>query len=230
VKVIVSNEGRYGTCVRDDNGALSVGLLGWHGDRALTLCKSVIGMNPETARKLIGTAVGAIEDAKTWGKYIPNIKDAALIAALIDSPDGHRVQDALAAGDVGAYIEAGRKLGLTDTGALIYFADGVNQYGTNSKPWKEIAAQALKGKGDAAAMWQASKARLTEYHARRDRTYNAILALTGGSVGKTHTVQWGDTLSGIAKRYKTSVKALVELNGIRDPDLIRTGQVIKLPG
>lgn len=44
-----------------------------------------------------------------------------------------------------------------------------------------------------------------------------------------YIVQKGDTLSGIAKKFGTKVKVLVELNGIENPDLIIVGQKIKLP-
>lgn len=53
---------------------------------------------------------------------------------------------------------------------------------------------------------------------------------TSGSGGSTYTVQKGDTLSEIAAKYKTTVDTLVKLNGIKDPNLIITGQVLKLPG
>lgn len=46
----------------------------------------------------------------------------------------------------------------------------------------------------------------------------------------THTVVWGDTLSELAVRYGTTVKKLVELNDITDPDFIVVGQVLKLTG
>ena len=48
--------------------------------------------------------------------------------------------------------------------------------------------------------------------------------------GKTHTVVKGDTLSEIAQKYGTTVDTLVQLNGIKDPNLIVVGQVLKLPG
>ncbi len=44
----------------------------------------------------------------------------------------------------------------------------------------------------------------------------------------THTVKSGDTLSAIAAKYKTTVNDLVKINGIKDPNLIRVGQKIKL--
>jgi LysM repeat protein len=47
--------------------------------------------------------------------------------------------------------------------------------------------------------------------------------------GATYTVKSGDNLSAIAARFGTSVRVLVDLNGISDPSRIRIGQVLKLP-
>ena len=46
---------------------------------------------------------------------------------------------------------------------------------------------------------------------------------------KTYKVKSGDTLSGIAKRFNTTTRILMDLNGITDPNKIRVGQVLKLP-
>ncbi len=43
-----------------------------------------------------------------------------------------------------------------------------------------------------------------------------------------YTVQRGDTLSGIARKYGVSVQYLVNLNGIRNPNLIYAGQMIRI--
>lgn len=43
-----------------------------------------------------------------------------------------------------------------------------------------------------------------------------------------YTVQRGDTLSGIARRYGITVQYLVNLNGIRNPNLIYAGQLLKV--
>lgn len=47
---------------------------------------------------------------------------------------------------------------------------------------------------------------------------------------KTYTVVSGDTLSGIAARFGTTVSKLCELNNISKPNLIYPGQVLKLVG
>jgi len=46
----------------------------------------------------------------------------------------------------------------------------------------------------------------------------------------TYTVKSGDTLSRIAAKYGTTVAKLVEINGIKNPNLIHVGQVLRLPG
>lgn len=45
----------------------------------------------------------------------------------------------------------------------------------------------------------------------------------------TYTVKKGDTLTAIAKKYKTTVAAIVKANNIKNPDLIYAGQKIKIP-
>lgn len=46
---------------------------------------------------------------------------------------------------------------------------------------------------------------------------------------KTHRVKRGDTLSGIAKRYGTSVVKLAQANGLKPGSRIRVGQTLRLP-
>ena len=50
-----------------------------------------------------------------------------------------------------------------------------------------------------------------------------------GAVGRTVTVQKGDTLSAIARRNSVSVAALKESNGLDDKATIRIGQKLFLP-
>lgn len=46
----------------------------------------------------------------------------------------------------------------------------------------------------------------------------------------SYLIRSGDTLSGIAARYHTSVSALAKLNGIKNVNLIYAGRSLRLPG
>lgn len=44
-----------------------------------------------------------------------------------------------------------------------------------------------------------------------------------------YTVKAGDTLSHIAKKYNTTVAALVAANGLKDPDFLYIDQTLTIP-
>ncbi len=44
-----------------------------------------------------------------------------------------------------------------------------------------------------------------------------------------YIVQPGDTLGTIAGKYSTTVQAIVRANGIRNPDMIHSGQILRVP-
>lgn len=52
----------------------------------------------------------------------------------------------------------------------------------------------------------------------------------GTGTGTTHTVQRGETLSVIARRYGITVNQLAQANNITNVNLIRVGQVLRIPG
>lgn len=52
---------------------------------------------------------------------------------------------------------------------------------------------------------------------------------TGSSSGSSYVVEEGDTLGAIARRFGTSVRALVEANGITNPNLIHAGKELAVP-
>lgn len=64
----------------------------------------------------------------------------------------------------------------------------------------------------------------------RDAVQREVDALVAArkQTGKTYVVVKGDTLSDIAKRYNTTVSALVAANGIKDPNKIYVGQELRI--
>ena len=50
------------------------------------------------------------------------------------------------------------------------------------------------------------------------------------SVVQTHVVQYGETLSSIATKYRTTYQMLASLNGLSNPNMIYAGQVLKVSG
>lgn len=176
--IIFGNEGNYGSVNKNDNGAVSVGKLQWHAGRAAALLKNIIKAIGTNAEGIIGTALYAeLKAGASWGTRTVTSAEATKITAILTTNEGKAEQDKQAISDVTSYIKKGQSYGLTDAGALIYFADGVNQYGTNSTLWKTIAAEALKGAGDVAAMYTATINNTNKYLTRRKKVYEKVKAL-----------------------------------------------------
>ena len=60
---------------------------------------------------------------------------------------------------------------------------------------------------------------------------NELNEVAGGANGNyiRYTVKKGDCLSVLAVQYHTTVDELVKINNIKNPDLIRIGQVLLIP-
>lgn len=95
---------------------------------------------------------------------------------------------------------------------------------TKKKTNAEIVKEVLAGKwGNGSER----KKKLTE----AGYDYDTIQNLVNKAVSDTktyYTVKSGDTLSGIAEKYNTSVRRLVELNNIKNANLIYPGQKLRV--
>lgn len=88
---------------------------------------------------------------------------------------------------------------------------------------KELAQMVLKGLFGNGAV---RKAKLGKRYNSVQKEVNKLLG--GKNEGTYYTVKSGDTLSSIAKKYKTTVSNLVKLNGIKNPNLIYVNQKIRI--
>ena len=91
---------------------------------------------------------------------------------------------------------------------------------TSKKSSAEIAKEVINGK------WGNGDERRRKL-AAAGYDYNDVQKIVNELMAKpavTYTVQRGDTLTAIAKRYNTTVAAIVKKNNIKNPDLIYAGQ------
>lgn len=72
--------------------------------------------------------------------------------------------------------------------------------------------------------------RLDRRHARAAGVLGLLFLFVVLGGAATHVVSRGETLGEIAQDHEVSVRELVELNGIANPDLILIGQVLQIPG
>lgn len=103
---------------------------------------------------------------------------------------------------------------------------GSEEAGTAIKTVDELAREVLDG------IWGDDpdrKQRLIAAGYDRDAVQAKVNEMVKATSTATYyTVVKGDTLSAIAKKYSTSVSALVQLNGIADPNRIYVGQKIRV--
>jgi hypothetical protein len=55
------------------------------------------------------------------------------------------------------------------------------------------------------------------------------LMVSGSAAGRVHTIQKGETLGAIARRYGVTLPALTAANAIRNPNLIVEGRALSIP-
>ena len=181
--IIFANEGNYDSVNANDNGALSIGKVQWHGNRAKSLLFAICNANTNQGNQTLGsTLYNEVKSSKDWSKRIVTQSEATKISTLLQTTTGKKIQDEQALSDVLTYVNKGISYGLTNAEALIYFADGVNQYGTASTLWKNISKQALQKGGTLDAMYEATKALTSNYLSRRTKVYNTLKQETSTNV------------------------------------------------
>lgn len=189
LSILYTNEGSFASVNRDDNGAVSVGKIQWHGNRALALLRDILNRDPEAGLALVGDALyEEIMTSPGWSGRIVSPEEAAALSRLLSSPAGMAVQNAQGSTDVSAYLAHGKNLGLKDSAALVYFADLENQGGTGMSARVSRCAAAKAGSFDQVNLGSLHRAALEDgvaglYASRRMRTYEYCLSLGWSDAG-----------------------------------------------
>ncbi len=179
--IIYRNEGNYGSVNKNDNGALSIGKVQWHGNRALNLLKTIINANPSNALSLLGTTLySEIVNSSNWTSRTVTSEEADSISSLLITSEGKAAQDALAATDITSYINHAINLGMISSMAIVYFADLENQWGYSGAGKQADKAKTTVGSYSAITLDILHNACLeysSNYHSRRNMVYNYCLSL-----------------------------------------------------
>jgi|GEM_PF-2111805 len=189
-EVIFGNEGSYGTVVKDDNGALSIGKIQWHGTRARDLLIKIRDKNPSLAKSTLPKSIYDNLDSgdNYWKTRTLTDSEATAISNLLKTTEGKAAQDEQSKTDVGGYISAGKRLGITDNQTLVYFADLYNQ-----SPDRAIEIVKAAGGGNGLTLDKIHEAALANsvmgnYKSRRNKTYNSCKKIGSSKDNNTDAV------------------------------------------
>jgi hypothetical protein len=167
----------------NDNGAISIGKLQWHGVRAKDLVLRIQEEDPQTFENIIlkstsGTIRSDIFGDSSWSRYTIRRNSAKYdtIIEILGSDAGRKIQDELAFQDITRYLHIGiETYDINDPEALIYFADITNQYGEYSDTVDDIVRRADRNGAITLDSLYKATSRITHlYLDRREKAYNLI--------------------------------------------------------
>ena len=188
VQIISRSEGTYGTINRNDNGAVSIGMLQWHADRALQLMRSIANADTGSAQSILGsTFYNEVMTASSWNSRTFSAAEGTAASNLLTTAAGKSKQDALAYSDVQGYISAGQNLGISNAGVLVYYAELYNR-------GMGVARRILNAAANGGAYSSVTLSKLhstalanssSYYTSRLNNAYNTIVSLGWGDAAAT---------------------------------------------
>ena len=196
-KVIFANEGNYSSVNADDNGALSVGKVQWHGNRALSLLKKIVqDMGAGAEAVLGGSLYREIMTASDWSGRKAAAEEKAKLSKVLGSVQGRQAQDRQAEEDILSYVTHGVKMGIEDPQSLVYFADLENQGGAGASKRVGNDAAGRAGGAGKVKLDHIHGAALADrvmgkYSSRRNLVYKKAQELFKGASGAANNNQTG---------------------------------------
>lgn len=189
------NPSEYGSVIANDNGALSIGVYGWHGNNALKLLQTAYMINSNEVTsvcKSYGAAgsyiLSCITKNETWSRFIPNAKQCSCIKAIILTTSGKLSQERTSLTDVNNYIKICMDNGLSNNDTIVYCSDILNQWGVasfNQNVYAKGAPGVLYGINGKMSLRQIYESKAGwgssgKYKNRRKWTYDYLKSLKEG--------------------------------------------------
>lgn len=131
--IAFEGENDYGSVFCNDSGAVSIGILSWHAQRALLLLQRICKMDPSLSRQLLGdTLYNEVVNsaASAWKNRRLNSDEKARVSSLLRTDVGIQAQEAQAREDILGYINDAWKAGIRTEAAILYYCSIENQYGS----------------------------------------------------------------------------------------------------
>ena len=124
-------EGSYSSVNANDNGALSIGKMQWHADRAKSLLRIIISGDAASAQAILGDALyNEILSDGSWSKRVLTADEAKKMRTLLATTQSQLAQDVQENTDVTEYVNDIYNRGIRNAAAVVYLADVENQSGS----------------------------------------------------------------------------------------------------
>ena len=139
--------GDYSAINPNDNGAISIGLIQWHGGRARRILAGIIGqLGTSESIKILGqnlyNKIMNKSDSDWDSIYVSkNSAEYNAIKSLLSTEASKSVQNAQAVIDINDYITSIKKLGVKDENAIIFMCHLKNAYGRVKSKFLDAAAK-----------------------------------------------------------------------------------------
>ena len=187
--IIHQSEGNYGSINEDDNGALSIGKIQWHGCRAHDLLIKIISaVGTSRSQQILGTSLYneiVNKDRNYWNTRVVTKSEGEKLSELISTEEGKSIQDLQGYLDIENYISVVKGYGITNENAIVYFCDMYNQ---SPAAAQRVAKNAISAKGSASSVTledlyntSLTDSVFSKYSKRRTNCYNMLK--NSGTVG-----------------------------------------------
>ena len=127
--------GSYSAVNANDNGAVSIGLIQWHGCRAHDILSAIVNeLGQEESVRILGDSLYNMIVNKTrsqWDHvaFTKNSAEVTKLKALLETEESKKIQNAKIMIDIDGYINSIKAKGIKDENAIAFICHIYNAYG-----------------------------------------------------------------------------------------------------